>query len=1006
MKLLSIKFKNIHSLKGEHEVRFDEEPLASAGIFAITGSTGAGKSSLLDVISLALYNQIPRFNSKISKSDIHKLGSVVTHFTDEAWAEVTYQSKGTSYRSRWEISKTRNGTWRDYEMSIINLNTGLHLDKKKSEVPSANEDLIGLNYDQFSKSILLSQGEFSRFLKSKKSERSKLLEDITGTHIYRDIGAKAFELLKEKKQSMQLEKAKLDSILFLSSEDKAAKIKEIDQQRIELDKYIKSAESIIKQKEIKQIEIEYKEGDAQLIEEVTQLNKLIAEHKEDQVNYELHLALTPHAPDMKSLHTAKISKAEEEIHIRTHQENVAKHKAELNHAIEQMSKLVGKRLTTESFTHEMEAFEKKINAYDHDLSQLITKGRDIRIRVSDEAQKVSPDLSKQLTNKINPSEAIIVIDKRRSEIGDKETTSTKDLTTQKNQLQGKLDLTQQWVSLVNQMQKRIEQSQQLKEKNKILKIDSDKSESLIHKGSEAIAEIEKDISLKQEENEAAIAHASLEEHRSKLVNNEPCPLCGSKDHPYALHQAYQDAGKLSVVISNLKKKRQRIEADLMNASKDKSKIDGETAANAISIESINSEIDIITQEQSKLVLKEPALQKLDLINGADAIIKIENEISGIDTRLNHQQEINACHSILKNYQSLAQILKDYKTVSQEKKKLYQGEDVHKDANLIQDLYTSANTSLEREAALLEKSKTRQVELSELIKRLSASLSIPMKALGFSLIEDAQAGLLPVHEAKRIADVTEKIKYHKTTISTKKDALSVLKKKLSGHDIPKMPIQEIDQLLAHLNESIQETSKSLGSLEEQINQDNQKIEQHKEINKGIKSLEKENRKYELLNQYIGDAKGATFSNYAQELTLARLLTIANARLKTMNDRYVLKHGIDDEDLLVIDQYQGNSERVVRTLSGGESFIISLALALSLSDLASKSVSLESLFIDEGFGTLDPETLDMALSTLEKLQNDSGKTIGVISHVEALKDRMTTKIMINKNTQGYSEIVVTS
>ena len=173
---------------------------------------------------------------------------------------------------------------------------------------------------------------------------------------------------------------------------------------------------------------------------------------------------------------------------------------------------------------------------------------------------------------------------------------------------------------------------------------------------------------------------------------------------------------------------------------------------------------------------------------------------------------------------------------------------------------------------------------------------------------------------------------------------------------------------------------------------------------LDALRKANRKYEFLNNFIGDSKGSRFSNYAQALTLSRLLALANARLQDMNDRYLLEHELDGDDLLVIDQYQGNSRRAVKTLSGGESFIISLALALSLSDLASRNVRLESLFIDEGFGTLDPETLDMALSTLEKLQNDSGKTIGVISHVESLKERIHTQIKVKKSTHGYSELEI--
>ena len=160
----------------------------------------------------------------------------------------------------------------------------------------------------------------------------------------------------------------------------------------------------------------------------------------------------------------------------------------------------------------------------------------------------------------------------------------------------------------------------------------------------------------------------------------------------------------------------------------------------------------------------------------------------------------------------------------------------------------------------------------------------------------------------------------------------------------------------------------------------------------------------MNKIIGDATGNKFANFAQGLTLQNLLVFTNKRLLKLSDRYLLDQPGDDGSLRVIDQYQGNIQRAVSTLSGGETFLISLALALSLSDMASRNVALESLFIDEGFGTLDQDTLDVALSTLEKLQSDSQKTVGVISHVEALKERISVQIKLSKNAQGYSKILI--
>jgi exonuclease SbcC len=171
---------------------------------------------------------------------------------------------------------------------------------------------------------------------------------------------------------------------------------------------------------------------------------------------------------------------------------------------------------------------------------------------------------------------------------------------------------------------------------------------------------------------------------------------------------------------------------------------------------------------------------------------------------------------------------------------------------------------------------------------------------------------------------------------------------------------------------------------------------------IKEQKKKAEKWVLLNRYIGDAEGKKFSTFAQELTLLQLVRKASRRLEMLNNRYLLSLPEDGEDdsLTVIDTHMGDMRRSVKSLSGGETFQVSLSLALALSDLASHKVEIGSLFIDEGFGSLDKLTLDQTMDTLEKLQYETNKTIGVISHVEAMQERITTQIKLEKGGQGYS------
>jgi exonuclease SbcC len=221
MKILKITLQNIHSLKGRHLVDFTEGPLSKTGLFAITGPTGSGKSTLLDAITLALFNQTPRTGS-LSQKTIINLGAVITRNTDEAFAEIEYKTKSKVYRSKWEISRARTGNLRDYNMQISfrdEKGEFEFFDLKKGDVPAKNAEIIGLNYDQFVKSILLSQGEFARFIKAKPEERGDLLEKITGTGIYRAIGRAAFEKQKEERQKLEQIGQKLKDIKMLTADE-------------------------------------------------------------------------------------------------------------------------------------------------------------------------------------------------------------------------------------------------------------------------------------------------------------------------------------------------------------------------------------------------------------------------------------------------------------------------------------------------------------------------------------------------------------------------------------------------------------------------------------------------------------------------------------------------------------------------------------------------------------------------------------------------------------------
>jgi exonuclease SbcC len=218
-----------------------------------------------------------------------------------------------------------------------------------------------------------------------------------------------------------------------------------------------------------------------------------------------------------------------------------------------------------------------------------------------------------------------------------------------------------------------------------------------------------------------------------------------------------------------------------------------------------------------------------------------------------------------------------------------------------------------------------------------------------------------------------------------------------------PLDELDATLAQLETTRRELSEQLGEQRALLRHDEQARQNQQALFAQIAAQTTESDLWQRLDSLIGSAKGDKFRKFAQGLTLDHLLHLANTHLARLHGRYLLRRKSTGElELDIVDSWQGEVARDTRTLSGGESFLVSLALALALSDLVSHKTSIDSLFLDEGFGTLDADTLEIALNALDTL-NASGKMIGVISHVEGMKERIPAQIRVEKGGGvGYSQL----
>lgn len=279
----------------------------------------------------------------------------------------------------------------------------------------------------------------------------------------------------------------------------------------------------------------------------------------------------------------------------------------------------------------------------------------------------------------------------------------------------------------------------------------------------------------------------------------------------------------------------------------------------------------------------------------------------------------------------------------------------------------------------------------------------------SCFDDEQAflgALLSTQAYEQLVELAKTLDHEaqhlNTQLSQIDHQLTILDKE---HDLKEntMTLADIEQALLVADESLKALQMTLGQEQQKLVQNSLLISQQKALLADIDQQEVMLQDLAELNGLIGSADGNKFRRFAQGLTLGHLVYLANQRLLKLEGRYQLQCKKSDALALeVIDTWQADSIRDTATLSGGESFLVSLALALALSDLVSAKVSIDSLFLDEGFGTLDNETLEIALDALDSL-HASGKMIGVISHVDALKERIAVQIKVKKNNGlGYSQL----
>lgn len=984
MKIISLYIRNIQALKGEHKIDFTQNPLAEAGLFAITGPTGAGKSTLLDAICLALYNEVPRFG-KITKSVVLEKGAILAKNTREAVAEVVYQTSKGTYRSTWSIRHNRNHSLEDYHMSVVQLETNDILDLKKSQVPDKNAELIGLNFNQFLRAVVLSQGQFAKFLQAKHTERSELLERMTGGQIYRDLSAHCYRHYQKIQEDYLRIQEQQQQLSLYSPEERT----QLEQEMTNL-----TQNRNVKQKELQEITaslqqfLRYQELQASIQKEKNNLLKLENQKSDIQLKkcaIDLHEKIKPLLADIKWLsHITEDFKEQ----TKKYQQLQNQQQTYQNQQQQQETELLS--LNPDHLTWQDWFLQKEEEIMG--IQQQI-----------DVAQSRWTDAQKQLQNFFanQPERAKVLNEKNANEL--------QDLYQQylnKNQSRPWFGMNEEELSAASEtLIKEKTDNQELLQKaerktevqNKMLQLQQ-QNETLheqflqLKKQEENVAKSWQNDQTHFTELRSKLPYYEVINLRENLAPDSPCPVCGSLNHPNA-HEPLPDTSTLKEMEAALEKGKEHLQQIRQQIATLAGKIDflqnELTALNPV-LNNFGETPDIATLQTQKTTLTE----KLVLL---DTFKKEQHNLHSLQQLIQLKTTENEHAESLKSLQIR---MKSSYPVETPLSWIRENKSAWQERNIRIQALTSQLTSLEAEVTQ-RRSKWEEV---------SQQVAEKVKQAGFSQIEEVQSAALLPEQLEQFQ--SEMVTWEKNIQATQTRLEEKEKDLAQIHDVvATWHPEQLQTSQKILEQEIHVLGETLGRTQGLLEQDREKQNQFAQLQTTLQEKAAYRDRWGRLNEKIGSANGDKFSKMVQALHMERLLWLANHRLVQMTPRYRFVTRKNEasvsqsDDLFIEDLFMGGEIRAASTLSGGESFLTSLALALGLSDMAAGQIQLSCMFIDEGFGTLDGETLDLALDTLEKLQAESQKTIGIISHVQGLKDRISTQIQLKPMGNGASTLHIT-
>ncbi|MBQ0050694.1 MAG: AAA family ATPase [Treponema sp.] len=1028
MKIKKVEFENINSLKGHWCIDFTHPDYKkNHDLFVICGDTGSGKTTILDAITLALYGETPRQGKLTSTNE------VMTRHTNSCFAKVTFECKKGVFSSEFFQKRRADGTVTPASCQIKNEITGETFPNLRIG-PFAEKitEIIQLDYEQFHRSIMLAQGDFDTFIKSDERDRAAILAKLSGTEKFKKIGEAVGRKSSEISKNFDLLRVQKESIRLLSQE-------EIQQLNDEAQKLEKNSKQIQKKAEeiseglnwLEDLEKKQQKADETLKEynewiqkskdfsEKETLLSLAEKAKNCKSEYDRFQLLFEDAQeDEQSLQNARLDLNKKKIAAESAKESYVS-------AEKEFSEIQAQLLDNEKLW-------KSVRKLDSQLEPVAQNEASAKKRAED--AKKAYDSAKEKLEK--GQEDVKKIEDEIKQLNQAQTENKNDgeLPSLLPVLNQKAELIQDNIAKISEAQKnKIEFGENLENENKKLDEEVTVCNDLDEKLKALVSSEFLSVSLLL---------------RNQLQNGKPCPVCGSVEHPSCGEALANEntaenseidtkSAKVAADVSKLAEQRENSIKKISLIKEEISKIQNE-------IKNCDETISAETQEKSALigevneVLRQWNIEFTEdqskfrqiynvLSQKADVFAKNQRSLTEKTTSLESLKgELRGIDlvSLKENYETEefehGKIVLKLQELSEQRRELFGEKDVESEENnfkknLIDLENAKTEASTEKTNAEAEE-QVAQSKIDEIEKQISENspkldqalldLNAVLSKNGFEGVEEYKKCVLSQEEIDLLSAEKNQLAEKLTETKTSSENAATDLKNCRSQNKTQKTKEELLKEKEENSENQRIASERVGAIRNQLSKNEENSQNGQKILDEFEKCLQEKLLWDEMKNITGVSNGADMEVYVQALAFNRLIKIASCYVEAISGKYSLVQVPGKVDFLIHDKNYPNSkdDRPVSNMSGGEKFIISLSFALGIAELAgqNQNVRVDSLFMDEGFGTLSGDPLSEAIISLKQLQK-TGKMLGIITHIETVIKEFDQKIEAVKKTGGVSELI---